>query len=288
MPAKGSRTWHSQMLEHEAVAAWYHNLARRNPTTADVYLRRLARVLDGALGRNPVDLLGMDQQELEDAVSACIDYEFQRGMLGSTVAGFNKAIKSFLKWHGRRITRDNTIPEADQYPNAESEAVPDQNALRAVLKAAQPRTAAMICVVAHGGQRLQVLGLIDASLGLRLGDFVDARVTPQGLEFGSSGFSRYVEIHSGTAGTSTRSGGMGSGRSAPAPRATPRCSLRCAQTAPARSPRCAPGATGSGRRGTCPRPRTIPSVPGVPRGPSMPHEAPPVGPRRVLDELAGP
>ncbi len=183
MGKRGASRRYEYLLDSPEISAWYNNLARRNKTTADVYLRRLARVVLGALGKSPVDLLALEQSALEDAVSACIDHEFSRGMLGSTVKGFHKALVSFLAWHGRKILRDNTIPGAESYPNAESEVIPDQDALRRVLQVSQPRTAAMLAVLAQGGVRLQVLGTIDASLGLRLGDFVEATVTGEGLVF---------------------------------------------------------------------------------------------------------
>ncbi len=180
---KGKRVWHDRVLPDPDVRSWFDNLARRNVTTADLYLRRLARTLDAALGIKPGALLAMDQAELENAVSTCIAHELDRGILGSTVLGFERSVKSFLKWHNRKVTRDNVVPGGHHHPRAESEAVPDQELLARVLKGAETRTAAIIAVLAQGGVRPQVLGLIDASRGLRLGDFVEATITPEGIEF---------------------------------------------------------------------------------------------------------
>src|SRR5687768_7597728 len=100
------------LLDAPQVATWHANLARRNKTTADNYLRRLGRVVDGALGRSPADLLAMDQPTLEDAVSLCIDHEHASGQVGSSIVNTIKAIKSFLRWQNRDVKRQNFVPDA--------------------------------------------------------------------------------------------------------------------------------------------------------------------------------
>ncbi len=159
-----------QLLPHEGVRTWYENLARRNQATADDYLRRLGRNLEQATGKTPIDLLSMSQSQLEDTAAACVSHMFKKGLAGSTVQAFYVTLTSFLKWHQRELHRNIAIPGAEDYLNAENETIPDQAALRRVLDAAEVRTAAMICIIAQGGQRLQVLGKEEGQDGLRLRD----------------------------------------------------------------------------------------------------------------------
>lgn len=180
---KGDRKWHKALLPHPEISSWYNNMALKSQSTADETLRRLGRVVDEALGITPVQLIKMEQPQLEDAVTKCIGCLFKRGLLGSTVSGFDKTVRAFLKWHGREIKRDNAIPGADENPIAEAYTIPDQNALRAVLQVAEVRTRAMILVMAHGGQRPEVIGRIDASIGLRLKDLWDLRILQDDVEF---------------------------------------------------------------------------------------------------------
>lgn len=182
MPKRIQPRW-THLLQIPAIAAWHGNMARKNASTADVYLRRLGRGCHNALGKTPDALLKLNQDELEDAVSLCIDHEFKRGQLGSSVVGVVKALKSFLKWHGRKVERPNAIPGANEYPNADNYQIPDQAALHAVLKRAHLRTQVMIVMVGQGGQRLRVLGNIDGDNGLRLGDLQDLRLTADDVGF---------------------------------------------------------------------------------------------------------
>jgi len=183
MGARGDRRWHDAALGHPEVERWFNNLRRRNGTTADIYLGRLARTLHNAKGMSPVDLLGLEQEALEDAVTDCIEHELDRGLLGSTVVGFVRAVKSFLEWNGRELTRKNHVPDATDHPNAENAAIPVPEQLRAVLKACNAGTAVKLLLVAHGGLRPQILGNIDASDGLRLRDLPDLSIKGNVVDF---------------------------------------------------------------------------------------------------------
>src|ERR1041385_2857380 len=180
-PHKRIRHWHTKYADATEVLAWHANMARRpkGQTTADYYLRHICRVSEAALGMNPVSLLTLPQTALEDAVSRCIAYELDRGKLGSSVNNVKKALASFLRFHLREVKRDNYIPGAESYPNAEEATIPEQPQLRLVLQACRERTAVCLLVVAQGGQREQVLGR-GGKNGLRLRDLVDLRLAPEG------------------------------------------------------------------------------------------------------------
>ncbi|MFO1536019.1 MAG: hypothetical protein ABR586_10160 [Thermoplasmatota archaeon] len=175
--------WHPLLLSNPQVASWYENVARRDRNVADVWLRNIARNLDLALGKRPADLLAMSQPELEEAVSACIDDMFDRELLGSTVQSFMTALSSFLAWHDREIKRSNSIPGARDNPNAEDEIMHEPATLRKVLATAEIRTRAMLLVMAHGGQRPQVIGRVDGSDGLRLRDLVEMTIEKDDVAF---------------------------------------------------------------------------------------------------------
>jgi len=186
-PHKRSRSYHEKYAAVPELMAWHANLARRpkGGMTADNYLRHVCRVVEPALDASPVVLLKMPQAELEDAVTRCITYELTKRNrkggtnLGSSVNNLKKALNSFLAFHLREVKRDNYIPGAESYPNAEDATIPEQPQLRLVLQAADARTAVCLLVVAHGGQREQVLGRQGRN-GLRLRDLVDLRLDAEG------------------------------------------------------------------------------------------------------------
>ncbi|HUR64451.1 MAG TPA: hypothetical protein VM241_08225, partial [Candidatus Thermoplasmatota archaeon] len=186
-PHKKPRTYHEKYADTPELMGWHANLARRpkGETTADYYLRHICRVVEPALRASPVALLKMPQTELEDAVTRCITYELtktnRKGKtnLGSSVNNLRKALNSFLAFHLREVKRDNYIPGAESYPNAEDATIPEQPQLRLVLQAADARTAVCLVVMAQGGQREQVLGRKGRN-GLRLRDLVDLRLDADG------------------------------------------------------------------------------------------------------------
>lgn len=177
MPKIGETKW-KKLLVHDEVRRWYENMARKSASSADVYLRSMARNLE-PMDLLPVDLLGMEQTELENTVSDAIGLMFKRGLLGSTIEHFEKAVKSFLRWNGRRIERSNAIPGRGEHPNSEDQEMPEPRHLASALSATNLYSATCLAVMAFGGQRPQVLGKIDGSDGLRLRDLPELTLSPE-------------------------------------------------------------------------------------------------------------
>jgi hypothetical protein len=185
-PHKPPKKWHTKYLQYPEMAGWNNNLLRRpkGATRADIYFRYLCRAVEGHLGKSPVDLLKMNQPELEDAVTHCLEQELKHN-LGSTVENLKKAFASFLAYHLKETKRDNYIPGVEDHPNADGATIPEQHPLRRVLDNCDARTAVCLVIVAEGGQRLRVIGQIDAKNGLRLRDLTDLVITPKGVSFKS-------------------------------------------------------------------------------------------------------
>ncbi|MHB8633349.1 MAG: hypothetical protein ACYDBQ_05185 [Thermoplasmatota archaeon] len=171
------RAW-LETLKDPDIRRWYENVARRNPTTAEVYLRYLCREL-AKHGLSPGDLLRMKSKEREDTVVDCIDALSKRGVAGSSIVNFRKAVRSFLSWHELDLKRHINIEGAYDRPRVRDYALPTQDQLRLVLNAGSSRARVAIAFMAFAGVRPQVLGNEAGDNGLRLENLRDLRVSDQ-------------------------------------------------------------------------------------------------------------
>lgn len=183
MPRKGALDYRGFALANPDVERWYRYRQKRSPVSADINLRNLLRSLHLFGGKVPADLLKMKQAKLDDYVQDLSDFLLANGTIGSTVKKYVEAIKSYLKWHRRQIMRPLSIPGGDDNPNAEGQTIPDQEKLGKFFDACDQRTSVMGGLEAFAGLRPGVLGKLDGSDGLRLGDFPELVITATDVSF---------------------------------------------------------------------------------------------------------
>lgn len=87
------------------VERWYRHRRKRSVASADINLRNLLRSVHLYGGKVPADLLKMKQAALDDYMQDLIDFFEAQGLAGSTTKKYVEAIKSYLKWHRRKIMR---------------------------------------------------------------------------------------------------------------------------------------------------------------------------------------
>src|SRR2546426_10057419 len=179
MPRKGEGRWRG-LLEDPDVKRWYDNLARGSRARADNYDRVLGRFLvsNDLTARGLLRLQGTKRENLlADHISALLD----TNKAASYVEVTKKAVASWLDWNGMKLTRKIRIPGAGRRPSLREAHIPSQEELRQVLNVADARARTAIALIAFSGLRPEALGSYLGDDGLRLRDFVEARVAQDQL-----------------------------------------------------------------------------------------------------------
>ncbi len=164
---------YKDLLGKENVSRWYKNLARGSPTTADLYLKALAKFCRD-VDIDPNTLLEKDDVEIRNLL---MDYiaglEEKSGSYAST---FVKAVKSWLEFNDRTPNFRVRIRGVHETKVSETERVPTNDELRKILMVADPRARVAISLIAFSGVRLEVLGNHLGTDGLRIKDLPDLRI----------------------------------------------------------------------------------------------------------------
>lgn len=172
MPRKGSA---KEMLTNEHINRWYNNTVRGSEVTRDVYLRRLRAICKWA-GKDPMEMVGMNEGDLYNLICDFITHEEKRGMAGSYIESSVKALKSWLIHNGIKINRDIKIKGKNQTPSLVDERVPTQAELKRVFLSGTPRDRVACVLMAHCGFRPEVLGNYRSDDGLVVGDFPEMHI----------------------------------------------------------------------------------------------------------------
>jgi hypothetical protein len=181
VPRKGEGKWQA-LLEDSDVRRWYDNLSRGSRATADNYLRVLGRFL-AQTGLTAKALLKRKAKEREDLLADRITRMLEENRAASYVEVTKKAVVSWLDWNGQRLRRRIRIPGAGRRPSLRDAHIPSQEELRRVLNVADSRARVAISLIGFGGIRLEPMGSYLGDDGLRIRDFVEARVVGNSLRF---------------------------------------------------------------------------------------------------------
>ena len=173
---------YAQLLEDKDLRRWYDNLARGSVITADVYLRRLGGFCKD-YKQNPQILSEMKEEELYNLLLDAVSDLEHKGYAGSYQQSILKAIRSWLAFNGRTITRKIKIKGAYETPSLAKERVPTQPELKKIFLAGNNQQRAACSLLAHSGLRIQVLGNYKGTGGLRLGDLPGLKVEDKSIEF---------------------------------------------------------------------------------------------------------
>ena len=83
------------LLEDSNFRRWVSSMEEGSPNTAEVHFRRVGKVCT-ALNKKPRGLASMNRQEAKVFVQDVIAHLRSEGNIGSTIAGYVKALKSWL------------------------------------------------------------------------------------------------------------------------------------------------------------------------------------------------
>lgn len=175
----------AKLLKDSDVARWHTNVARGSPITADVNLRRLGLFCEQN-GLTPKELVALgkkNKKELEDLIQDHITKMESEGKSPGYVEGVLKGVKSWLVHNEIELKRKIRISNRGATPTLEGERVPDKGELRALLMYGDERASASMCLVAHAGLRLEVLGNAYGNDGLAIGDLPELKVHEDHVEF---------------------------------------------------------------------------------------------------------
>jgi hypothetical protein len=173
---------YAELLKDKELRRWYDNVARGSVITADIYLRRLGGFCKD-FNQTPKGLLKMKEKELYNLLLDAISDLEQKGHAGSYQQSILKAVRSWLNFNGKTITRKIKIKGAYETPSLAKERVPTQPELKKIFLAGNNQQRAACSLLAHSGLRIQVLGNYKGTGGLKLGDLPGLKVQDKSIEF---------------------------------------------------------------------------------------------------------
>jgi site-specific recombinase XerC len=174
---------YSYLLEDSDVKRWYDNLAVGSQITADVYLRGLGRYCE-LNNSTPKEILQRaETKEFRDNFMDFVRKLESQGKAGSYINRYKKVIASWLNYSGIQIKLKVNIKGVSDTPTLANERVPTKMELAKILRKSSPRGRVSIVMMAYSGLRPESLGDYNGKDGLRLGDFKEAKITPNGIEF---------------------------------------------------------------------------------------------------------
>lgn len=162
---------HSRISQSKEVLRWNRELSLRSKLTADGYVRRLALFCEVA-GLSPAEFVRRARTRPETVRRLLSDYAVAQQERGRSPAYIRKvlfALRSWLDHNGVEFTRLPKVGGRDGV-TIENERVPSGEDLRRVLGVLSARGRVCALLMAQSGVRPGVLGSIDATDGLRLGD----------------------------------------------------------------------------------------------------------------------
>ncbi len=181
------KTRHKKLLENVKVRRWYENLKARSQVTSDTYLRNFGLWLE-YLNLDPEKLITIARdnfEELKGQISDQIRKMENNGVMGASISTSIKPMISFLKFNNLTIRLGINIKNENRNLNAEKEVIPTKEELAKILRIATIRERVAISLIAFSGLRPEVLGNIDGSDGLMIGDIPDIAIESDKVSFNS-------------------------------------------------------------------------------------------------------
>jgi len=165
------------------VKRWFDNLAAKSIITASVYLRTLGLYCE--LNKtNPKDIIKAAKTKVfRDNFMDFVRRLEREGKAGSYIARFKKVLHSWLSYNGLNVKLKVNIAGEYDTPMIARERVPNKEELEKIIRMATPRARVSIALMAFSGLRPETLGNYNGMDGLRLGDFIEAEIKEDGIEF---------------------------------------------------------------------------------------------------------
>ncbi len=172
-----------QRLADPDVRRWYEDVAQGAQKTADNYLRSLYNFC-ARMETTPAKVAVLTEQEAFELLHDFVGLEQKRGVAGSTIATYNKCVKSWLVFHNIKVVRKVKIKDAERTPTLVNQEVPPPEGLRAILLAARAEVERpAIALIAGSGVRLEVIA--SHTDGLRVSDISGITIKRRKVRFES-------------------------------------------------------------------------------------------------------
>lgn len=173
---------YTKLLKDNNVRRWHENVSRGSAITANVYLKRLGHFCE-MHDSSPAKLCKLtDKQTYNLLLDSVADLE-KRNLAGSYIASIMKAIKSWLLFNGKVLTRRIQIRGSQDTPTLKNEKVPTQLELGGIFLAGDDKGRTTCALVAHSGLRPQVLGDYGGDDGLTIGDLPELIIEGHSVQF---------------------------------------------------------------------------------------------------------
>ena len=173
------------LLNDPDIRRWYENTSRSSKHSGTGRLSRLnlycyrigidAKEYARIGKKNPAKA----EDILMDHVSWMEDQKYSPGYIEEMI----KAAKSWLIYNRVDIRRKIKVKNASMTTTLHNEMNPTPEQIIEILNAAPPRTRAIVSLMAFSGIRPQVMGLVDGSDGLKLGDLPELKIEGQKISF---------------------------------------------------------------------------------------------------------
>jgi len=177
------RAKYARLLGDADVRRWFDNLAAKSIVTATVYLRTLGFYCELNKTDPKAIIKAAKTKAFRDDFTDFIRRMEKEGKAGSYLSRFKKVLNSWLSYNGINVKLKVNIRGESDTPRIADERVPNKEELDRILRMATPRGRVSIALMAFSGLRPESLGNYDGSDGIRLGDFVEAQIHPNGMEF---------------------------------------------------------------------------------------------------------
>jgi hypothetical protein len=102
---------------------------------------------------------------------------------GSYISGFKKVLLSWFGYHGLDVKLKVNIAGERDTPTIINERIPNKEELDRIIRMGTPRARVSIVLMALSGLRPESLGNYEGNDGIRLGDFVEVKITEKGIDF---------------------------------------------------------------------------------------------------------
>ncbi|MGQ9468413.1 MAG: site-specific integrase [Nitrososphaerales archaeon] len=171
------------LLKDEDVKRWFDNLAAKSIVTATTYLRTLGFYCELKETDPKAMVKVAGTKAFRDGFTDFIRSMEKKGKAGSYLSRFKKVLNSWLSYNGVNVKLKVNIRGESDTPTIANERIPSKEELDRMLRMATPRARVSIALMAFSGLRPQSLGSYDGGDGIRLGDFVEAEVSDNKIEF---------------------------------------------------------------------------------------------------------
>jgi integrase len=178
-------TRHVKLLENVNVRRWYENNEAKSKITAQTYLRNFGLWLE-YLNLKPeglIDRAKNDFDNLKGEIADQVRRLERKGTHGASISTSLKAVISFLRFFNISVKFNINIKNENRNLKAEQERIPDKEELAKILRIATVRERVSISLMAFSGLRPEVLGNIDGTDGLVLGDIIDLEIGKNEVSF---------------------------------------------------------------------------------------------------------